>query len=76
MLEYFVDLGKDDPPGDLVVAVAEVPDGLARERVEVGDLPANWRESAAPAELARLGDEFAQRGELCLLLVPSVLAPD
>ena len=76
MLEYFVHLDKDDPPTDLVLAVAEVPDDLARERVEAGDLPANWRESAAPSELAQLGDEFAQRGEHCLLLVPSVLAPN
>jgi len=75
MLEYFVHLDVDDPPGDLVLAVAEVPDDLARERVETRSLPANWRESAAPPELARLGDEFAQRGENCLLLVPSVLAP-
>jgi RES domain-containing protein len=76
MLEYFVHLDVDDPPGDLVLAVAEVPDHLARERVETSNLPANWRESAAPPELARLGDEFAQRGANCLLLVPSVLAPN
>jgi RES domain-containing protein len=76
MLEYFVHLDVDDPPGDLVLAFVEVPDDLARERVETGNLPANWRESAAPPELARLGDEFVQRGENCLLLVPSVLAPD
>ena len=76
MLEYFVHLDVDDPPGDLVLAVAEVPDDLARERVVTGNLPVNWREPAAPAELARLGDEFARRGENCLLLVPSVLAPN
>ena len=76
MLEYFVHLDVDDPPGDLVLAVAEVPDDLARERVETSNLPAHWRESAAPPELARLGDEFAQRGENCFLLVPSVLAPN
>jgi RES domain-containing protein len=76
MLEYFVHLDVDDPPGDLVLAVAEAPDDLARERVEISDLSANWRESAAPPQLARLGDEFAQRGEHCLLLVPSVLAPN
>jgi RES domain-containing protein len=75
MLEYFVHLDVDDAPGDLVLAVAEIPDDLARERVETSNLPANWRESAAPSELARLGDDFAQRGENCLLLVPSVLAP-
>jgi RES domain-containing protein len=76
MLEYFVHLDVNDPPSDLVLAAAEVPDDLARERVETGNLPANWRESAAPPELTRLGDEFAQRGENCLLLVPSVLAPN
>jgi RES domain-containing protein len=76
MLEYFVHLDVGDAPDDLVLAVAEVPDDLARERVETTDLPANWRDSAAPPELARLGDEFAQRGENCLLVVPSVLAPN
>jgi RES domain-containing protein len=75
MLEYFVHLDKDDPPTDLVLAVAEVPDDLGRERVATRNLPANWREAAAPPELARFGDEFAQRGNHCLLLVPSVLAP-
>jgi RES domain-containing protein len=76
LLEYFVHLDKDDPPTDLVIAVAEVPDDLARERVEARKLPAYWREAAAPPELARFGDEFVQRGEHCLLLVPSILAPD
>jgi RES domain-containing protein len=75
MLEYFVHLDKEDSPADLVLALAEVPDDLARERVEVSDMPANWREAAAPPALARLGDEFAQRGEHCILIVPSVLAP-
>jgi RES domain-containing protein len=75
MLEYFVHLDKDDPPADLVLAIAEIPDDLARDQVAVANLPANWRDAAAPLELAHLGDEFAQRGQRCLLLVPSVLAP-
>jgi RES domain-containing protein len=75
MLEYFVHLDKDDPPGDLVLAIAEIPDHLSREKFEVSDLSAYWREAAAPPGLARLGDEFAQNGEHCLLLVPSALAP-
>ncbi len=75
MLEYFVHLDNDDPPTDLVVAVAELPDDLTSERLKVSDLPANWREAAAPPALARRGDEFARRGEHCWLLAPSVLAP-
>jgi RES domain-containing protein len=75
MLEYFVHLDKDDQPDDLVLAVAEVPDDLTRARVETDRLPANWRDSAAPPELSRFGDEFTLAGKGCLLLVPSVLAP-
>ena len=75
MLEYFVHIDKDDPPTDLVLAIAEVPEDLIRERVKMDDLPANWRAPAAPLELARVGDEFVHRGEHCLLLVPSVLSP-
>jgi RES domain-containing protein len=76
MLEYFVHLDRDDSPGDLVLAIAEVPDGVTRERIETKNLPARWRQRAAPPELARLGDEFAQRAGRCILLVPSVLAPN
>jgi RES domain-containing protein len=75
MLEYFVHLDKDDPPEDLVLAIAEIADDVSRERVQASDLPANWRDAAAPPELSEIGDRFAQKGEHCLLLVPSVLAP-
>jgi RES domain-containing protein len=75
MLEYFVHLDKDDPPADLVLAVAEVPDDLPREKINVGDLPPQWRDQAAPPQLARFGDEFAARSKHCLLFLPSVLAP-
>jgi RES domain-containing protein len=75
MLEYFVHLDKDDPPDDLVLAVAEVPKDLGREQIAVSKLPPDWRETAAPAALRRIGDEFAKRRKYCLLLLPSVLAP-
>ena len=75
MLEYFVHLDKEDPPEDLVLAIAEVPDDLIRERVNIKTLPSNWRDPAAPPVLTRLGDEFAERAQQCALLVPSVLAP-
>ena len=75
MLEYFVHLDKDDPPSDLVLAIAEIPDDVSRAQVVVRDLPGNWREAAAPPQLAQFGDKFAQHGKHCLLLVPSVLAP-
>ena len=75
MLEYFVHLDGDDPPPDLLLAVADVPDALKREQIAVSKLPPHWRDTPAPPELIRYGDEFVQRAECCLLLVPSALAP-
>lgn len=75
MLEYFVHLEASDPPPDLVLAIADVPDDLPRKRIEIGKLTPNWRETPAPAELARFGDGFVQSGKCCLLIVPSALVP-
>ena len=75
MLEYFVHLDKDDPPTDLVLAVAEIPEDVTGERIEPRELPNNWRGAVAPPELTRFGDQFAAGRKSCLLFVPSVLAP-
>lgn len=75
MLEYFVHLDADDPPPDLVLAVAEVPDGLKRASVGATKLPPFWRDTPSPAELALCGDEFVKLGQHALMLIPSVLAP-
>jgi len=74
MLEYFVHLHPEDPPDDLVLATADVPESLSRGRVEVSALPANWREAPAPPPLAQIGDEFVNKAKNCVLLVPSALA--
>ncbi len=74
LLEYFVHLDKDDPPIDLILAVAVIPGDVSRDQVEAKGLPPNWRASAAPPELAQIGDDFVDRQEHCLLVVPSVLA--
>jgi RES domain-containing protein len=76
MLEYFVHLDAVDAPSDLVLVTAEIPDDLPRQRVAVDELPSNWRQSPAPAELARIGDEFARKATHCVLMVPSALAPN
>src|ERR1700684_2943735 len=74
MLEYFVHLDPEDPPDDLVLATADVPESLSREHVEAGALPANWREAPAPPSLAQIGDKFVNKAKNCVLLVPSALA--
>lgn len=74
MLEYFVHLDPEDTPDDLVLATAEVPENVSREWMPSDSLPANWRESPAPIQLAQIGDEFVKKAGSCLLLVPSALA--
>lgn len=76
MIEYFVHLDRDDPPPDLVVAAADVPDDVSRVNVSPARLPANWRQTPAPVELAAIGDRFARRQRDAILVVPSALAPD
>ena len=76
MLEYFVHLDADQAPPDLVLVTAEILNDVPKERVAVEELPSQWRRSPAPAELARIGDEFARRAERCVLIVPSALAPN
>lgn len=75
MLEYFVHLDTDDAPPDLVLVTADIPDDLPKQRITAAELPSQWRRSPAPPELAGIGDDFAQRSQACVLVVPSALAP-
>ena len=74
MLEYFVHLDPEDAPDDLVLATADVPDSVSRERIQARQMPANWRETPAPSGLVQVGDDFVKKAETCLLIVPSALA--
>ena len=75
LLEYFVHLDQDDPPADLVLATAEIPDDLPRSQIKVSQLPLTWRDPIAPPETTQIGDEFVRRREHCVLLVPSAIVP-
>ena len=75
MLEYFIHIEADDPPRDLVAITAEVSDGVSRHAIAMKSLPANWRDSPAPPELAAIGDRFIADRKSAILMVPSALAP-
>lgn len=74
MLEYFVHLDPDDAPPDLVLVTAELPNDLPSKVIAPHELPSSWRRSPAPADLARIGDEFVTQAKHCVLVVPSALA--
>ena len=75
MIEYYVHIDPDDAPWDLVVVCADIPDGVSRTKAAEKWLPANWRQSPPPPELASIGDSFFARGKTAVLIVPSTLAP-
>jgi RES domain-containing protein len=75
MIEYFIHLDPDDPPDDLMLATAEIPDGVSRISISPKALPSNWRQSPSPPELAGIGDRFANHARAAILIVPSAPAP-
>ncbi len=75
IVEYFVHIDPDDPPKDLVVVTADIPDSVPRISIAPKRLPPDWRQVPAPPALAAIGDEFVHRARAAVLIVPSVLAP-
>ena len=75
IVEYFIHLDPDDPPKDLVVVMADIPDNVPRVSITGRELPRNWRQVPAPPTLAEIGDEFVRGERRTVLIVPSVLAP-
>lgn len=75
MVEYFVHIEGGDPPKDLVVAAADVPDSVSRTVLTPRDLPAHWRQVPAPPALAAIGDSFAASRKSAILIAPSALVP-
>ncbi len=62
-------------PDDLVAIAIEIPDGLARRRIEIAELPRSWRRHPAPESLARMGDLWAKEMPSAVLSVPSAVVP-
>ena len=54
---------------------ADIPDDVARTSIAPRQLPKNWRQAPAPADLAEIGNEFVRNERRAILIVPSVLAP-
>jgi RES domain-containing protein len=75
MIEYFVQIEASDPPKDLVVVAADIPDNVSRVVLTPRKLPANWRQVPAPPGLAVIGDSFATDRESAILVLPSALVP-
>ena len=74
MIEYLVHLDANHPPKDMMLAKAEVPEGVSRIQMKVADLPQGWRSYPPPEALANIGDAFVSELRAAILIVPSALA--
>jgi len=75
MIEYFVHIEASDPPKDLVVVSADIPDRVSRITLTPRELPSSWRRVPAPPPLAAIGDSFASERRGAILVLPSALVP-
>jgi len=75
-LEVLVHVDKTTAPDDLVQVEVDVPDDLDLQRIEVEDLPSDWRSYPPPHELRRLGDDWLTVGSVPVLQAPSAVIPE
>jgi hypothetical protein len=57
-LETFVHLDPELLPSDYVAIAADLPGQLRLTRIQIGDLPADWRRYPAPDVLRRIGSDW------------------
>jgi RES domain-containing protein len=69
-IEYFVHLDPSEAPTALVSLMAEVPDGLAIERIDLAQLPNDWRR-VDNRHLQKLGSDWVKSLRSVALIVPS-----
>jgi len=72
-LETFVNVDADDLPDDLVAIPADLPDRLARRRVDPATLPAGWRSWPGPDALRDIGTRWVRAATSVALRVPSAV---
>jgi RES domain-containing protein len=73
-IEYFVHLDPTEAPVPLVSRMAEMPDTLATERVDVARLPRDWRR-VDNRHLQQLGSDWLKALRSVALIVPSAAVP-
>jgi len=74
VLEMLVHLETASLLSAYVLFGVEVDESLI-QNIERSQLPANWRENPPPAELQKIGNEWALAASSVVLRVPSTLVP-
>jgi RES domain-containing protein len=74
-LEYLVHVDVADVPADLIAMEIALPASAIVDVVTVGQLPSDWRDTAATPGCQAIGDSWLARAVSLALALPSVLVP-
>lgn len=74
-LEAFVHLSPGLLPDDYVAIEVDIPDEVKIEEVDMGALPADWRDTPGPDALRTIGSDWAASKTSAVLSVPSAVIP-
>jgi RES domain-containing protein len=72
-LELFVHVSPGAIPADLISIRGKLPDSISAEEINESDLPKDWREYPAPAELQTIGTDWLKGRTSLVLIVPSAI---
>lgn len=75
VLELFVHLEPEVAPEDLVILAAHLPRSWRIPRLQVAELPSNWRAVPALGALQDAGEQWVRKGKSAALAVPSAVVP-
>jgi RES domain-containing protein len=74
-LETFVHMEISDASNLFVCIRAEIPSEISMDKIELSQLPPNWRNLPAPKALSEVGDKWFDEGQTAILAVPSAVIP-
>lgn len=70
-LETLVHLGVRKSPLAYVSIPADIPSTVTMTRIDLNDLPTDWKQDPSPASLDSIGEKWARQNETAILVVPS-----
>ena len=72
VMEILVHLRPEHVDKPFVLAVFEIPDSKIL-KIDIADLPENWKTEQAKDDLRKIGDKFVEEGKYLIMKVPSVI---
>ena len=72
-LEQFVQIGDEGQKIQFVCFKVEIPEKVKIEKIDIGSLPANWKDTPSPDALKAYGAEWLAQGQSAVLKAPSAL---